>query len=229
MLIIFFRAIILYALVIFAIRLMGKRQLGELQPSELVITILVSNIATLPIEDINLPMTTGIIPILTLVCVDVIMSAVTLKSRKFRRIICGSPKVIISDGKIDQTQLDRLRMSNDDLLAALRGQDIFDISQVQFAIMETTGSISVMKKQSQDNLTPQDLEIQKQDIDPPIVVIERGKIITSNTDFLQLKPEEIAKICRHNKCEPSEVFLMTLDKLGNSIIIKDNHSSKIKK
>ncbi len=222
MLIIFFRAIILYALVIFAIRLMGKRQLGELQPSELVITILVSNIATLPIEDINLPMTTGIIPILTLVCVDVIMSAITLKSRKFRRIICGSPKVIISHGKVDQTQLDRLRMSNDDLLAVLRGQDIFDISQVQFAIMETTGSISVMKKQSQDTLTPQDLNIQKEDTDPPIVVIEKGKIIKSNTDFLQLKPKDIEKICLHNKCTPSEVFLMTLDGSGNSIIIKEN-------
>ena len=111
MLIVFFRAIILYALVIFSIRLMGKRQIGELQPSELVITILLSNIATLPIEDTTIPMATGIIPMLTLVSLDVIMSALTLRSRKLRQMVSGSPKVIISNGVIDQKQMKKLQLS----------------------------------------------------------------------------------------------------------------------
>ena len=109
MLIVFLRAALLYVVVVFAIRLMGKRQLGELQPSEFVITILISNIATLPIEDPGTPMLLGIVPILTLVCLDVIMSAATLRSRKLRRIVSGSPKIIISSGEIDQKQLKELR------------------------------------------------------------------------------------------------------------------------
>ena len=146
MLIIFLRAFILYVLVIFSVRLMGKRQIGELQPSELVITILVSNIATLPIEDINLPILTGIIPIVSLVCFDVIMSSVTLKFKKVRRIVSGNPRIIVINGKIDQVAMKQLRYSLDDLMESLREQGIFDITEVQYAIVETTGKISVLQK-----------------------------------------------------------------------------------
>ena len=122
MFIVFFRAIILYIIIIFSMRFMGKRQLGELQPSELVVTILMSNIATLPIEDINIPMIMGVVPIFTLVCLDVGMSYMSLISRKFRRIISGSPKIIISDGEIDQQQMKKLRFTIDDLMESLRNR-----------------------------------------------------------------------------------------------------------
>lgn len=102
MLIVFFRAVILYILIVISIRLMGKRQIGELQPSELVITLLLSNIATLPIEDMTIPMSMGIVPIFTLVCLDVILSHCSLKFRGLRKLICGSPKIVVSRGIIDQ-------------------------------------------------------------------------------------------------------------------------------
>lgn len=115
---------LLYIVVIFAVRLMGKRQLGELQPSELVITILISNIATLPLEDLDIPLVTGILPILSLVCFEVIVSWITLKSKRMRRMISGSPKIIIRDGKIEQETLQDLRFSVDDLMTALRANQI---------------------------------------------------------------------------------------------------------
>ena len=142
MLIVFFRAVILYILIVISIRLMGKRQIGELQPSELVITLLLSNIATLPIEDTTIPMSMGIVPIFTLVCLDVILSHCSLKFRGLRKLICGSPKIVVSRGIIDQKQLKDLRFSADDLLESLRSMGIFDINEVQLAVVETTGKIS---------------------------------------------------------------------------------------
>ena len=128
--IVLIRSLILYILVIFAVRLMGKRQLGELQPSELVITILVSNIATLPIEDLNIPLIVGISPILSLVCFEVLTSWFSMKHIALRRIISGRPKIVISDGRIDKKVMSELRFSVDDLLTALRGNGVFDLSEV---------------------------------------------------------------------------------------------------
>ena len=127
MLIIVIRSLVLFTLIILCLRLMGKKQLGELQPSELVTTILISNIATLSLEDPSMPMLLGIVPILMIVCIDVLMSGIMLKSTSFRRVVTGSPKVIISDGKIDQRQMKDLRYTIDDLLESMRDSDIFDV------------------------------------------------------------------------------------------------------
>ncbi len=141
------RAVILYILVIFSVRLMGKRQLGELQPSELVITILVSNIATLPLEDTDIPLIIGITPILALVCFEVLMSWVILRFPAMRKIISGKPKIVVRGGKPDDHALRELRLSMDDLKAALRSKDVFDFADVKYAIIETNGSISVLKEE----------------------------------------------------------------------------------
>ena len=177
MTIVFIRAIILYALIIFAIRLMGKRQIGELQPSELVITILVSNIATLPIEDPSLPMLMGIIPIIVLVCLDVIMSGATLKFKRLRTIVSGSPKIIIKDGIIDQNQMKVLRFSIDDLMESLHAYNIFDINEVQFAIVETTGQISVYQKFPYQNTTNEMMKIKGKNSNPPAIIIDDGILL----------------------------------------------------
>ena len=120
MAVVLIRAVILYVVITFSLRLMGKRQLGELQPSELVVTILISNIAAIPVEDSSMPMIMGVVPILTLVCLDVIMSGIMLKSAKFRKLMIGSPRVIISEGMILQREMRRLRYTVDDLVEATR-------------------------------------------------------------------------------------------------------------
>lgn len=205
---------------------MGKRQIGELQPSELVITILVSNIATLPIEDITLPIITGIIPIISLVCFDVIMSSITLRSRRIRRIVSGNPRIIVSGGVIDQKSLKQLRFSLDDLMESLRGQGIFDISEVQYAIVETTGQISVLQKKDYQPLTL-DLTENKNAAseDPPQIVINDGIVLKKSLKLVGLNEQWLNNILNKNKLRPDDVFLLSADKDKNyTLVRKDKHS-----
>ena len=216
--IILIRSLILYLLVIFAVRLMGKRQLGELQPSELVITILVSNIATLPIEDVSIPVIVGVTPILSLVCFEVIMSWLILKFPNLRKIVSGSPKVIISNGKIDCHTLSELRLSVDDLMTALRGGDVFDLSEVQYAIVETTGSFSVMKKQTSDTPNRDDLKIKAQCSDPPMLVVSDGVMLENALDSLNMKRAAVEGILKKSGKKMEDVLIMTADKSGKVYI-----------
>ena len=216
--VIFIRAILLYILVIFSVRLMGKRQLGELQPSELVITILVSNIATLPVEDTDIPLVVGVTPILTLVSFEVIISWLSLKFPRLRKLISGSPKIIISNGRIDQKVLRELRFSVDDLMTSLRGQDIFDINEVQFAIVETTGSLSVMKKSSCDTPQRRDIGINAAEHDPPQVICADGRLIPETLSSLGMDSSVPEKLLADNGIELTSVLLMTADSSGNFYI-----------
>ncbi len=224
MCVILIRSLILYLLVIFAVRLMGKRQLGELQPTELVITILVSNIATLPIEDVDIPVIVGVTPILALVCFEVLMSWASLKFPRLRKLISGSPKIIIRDGRIDPNVLRELRFSVDDLMMSLRSNDIFDISEVQYAIVETTGSVSVMKKSAAEAPTRSDMKIKANDTPPPQVVVADGRVITAALDSAGISRAQIDTALRRESMELRDVFIMTADRGGN-IFIADKYGA----
>lgn len=217
--IVLIRSLILYILVIFSVRLMGKRQLGELQPSELVITILISNIATLPLEDTDIPLSLGITPILALVCFEVIVSCLNLIFPKFRKMISGSPKIIIRNGKTDPQTLRELRFSVDDLMMSLREKDVFDIEDVQYAIVETTGNISVMKKQIQDTPTRQDLELKVKNYDPPQVIVSDGKIIPQALKSMGICDGTIEKILKEIKLKLNDIFIITVDTQGHFFIV----------
>lgn len=220
MLNVFLRAIILYGVIIFSVRLMGKRQIGELQPSELVITILMSNIATLPIEDMSIPMIMGIVPIFTLVCIDVILSHLSLKYRTLRRLISGSPKIIIYDGKVDQKTLGDLRFSTDDLLAALREQQIFDVNEVQLAVVETTGKISVYQKETYQPITFDKINMSVQTGDPPQLIVDNGNILYKSLEFIGRDKNWLEKTMKKEKVSNDDIFLMTADKNGKYTIIR---------
>ncbi len=207
MLIITIRTILLYLLIIFSLRLMGKKQLGELQPSELVTTIMISNIATLALEDSATPMLMGVVPILMIVCLDVIMSGIMLKSRKIRKIISGTPKVIISNGIIDQEQLKDLRYTIDDVAEAMREQGIFDISQVQYAIVETNGKINFLQKDSNSTKNP------------PEIIIKDGKITKESLARTGLGEGWVRKILKEQGQKETSVFVMTADSEGNPVIV----------
>ncbi len=207
MLIITIRTILLYLLIIFSLRLMGKKQLGELQPSELVTTIMISNIATLALEDSATPMLMGVVPILMIVCLDVIMSGIMLKSRKIRKIISGTPKVIISNGIIDQEQLKDLRYTIDDVAEAMREQGIFDISQVQYAIVETNGKINFLQK---DNNSTKN---------PPEIIIKDGEITKESLARTGLGEGWVRKILKEQGQKETSVFVMTADSEGNPVIV----------
>ena len=207
---IFIRALILYFVVIFSVRLMGKRQLGELQPSELVITILISNIATLPLEDTAIPLLPGILPILSMVCFEVIISWFSLKSRRLRRVICGSPKIIIRNGQIEQDTMRELRLS----MTALRGNQVFSIEEVQFAIVETTGSVSVYLKKEHQPFTLQDADLHPKTIDPPVTLIADGTLSRNALHSLQKEHSWVAAERQRRKLQEKDVFLLTADRNG---------------
>lgn len=217
--IVLIRSLILYIIVIFGMRLMGKRQLGELQPSELVITILISNIATLPLEDPDIPLIIGILPILSLVCYEVIMSWITLRSLRMRRIISGRPKIVIRDGQIEQATLRDLRLSIDDLMTALRGNQIFDPGEVQFAIVETTGTISVYLKSEFQPLTRRDIQLKKKSINPAVAVIQDGCIMNKSLALIGKNQGWLEQKLSEYHLSADQVFLMIGDENGISTVI----------
>lgn len=223
MTIVFIRAVILYMLLIFSVRFMGKHQIGELQPSELAITILISNIATLPVEDTSLPLLTGIIPILTLASLDVIMSWLGIKSKRLRNITCGKPVVIINNGRIDQKKMKEIRFTVDDLTEALHSQNIFDISEVQFAVVETTGAVSVYQKYEYRNVTNGDMKLKSKSIDPPEIVIDEGVIVNDALERLNLSEDKLRSILEKERLKVKDIFIMTLDSnMKHSIVRREN-------
>lgn len=227
MLIVFFRAVILYILIVISIRLMGKRQIGELQPSELVITLLLSNIATLPIEDMTIPMSMGIVPIFTLVCLDVILSHCSLKFRGLRKLICGSPKIVVTRGIIDQKQLKDLRFSADDLLESLRSMGIFDINEVQLAVDETTGKISVYQKaQFRPDEQWAEMGIKGSQTDPPQLVVDNGRIIYSALGLIGKDEKWLMKKLGEKGMPLKDVYICTADPSGQIVAIRKDKGKK---
>lgn len=220
MAIVLIRAVILYIVITFSLRLMGKRQLGELQPSELVVTILISNIAAIPVEDSSVPMIMGIVPILTLVCLDVIMSGIMLKSAKLRKLMIGSPRIIISEGDILQKEMKRLRYTVDDLTEAMREQQIFDITQIHYAIVETTGKINFLLKKDYQPAERQDVKAGGSTDNPPSVIIRDGIADNEQLRLLGLGDQWLTKTLRENNVGIKGVFLMTADRNGKHTIVK---------
>ena len=225
MLVSFLRVLVLYPIVVFGIRLMGKRQLGELQPTELVVTILISNIATLPLEDQNLPLLMSIVPMLLLVCFEVLLSWGVLKSRRLRHLLSGAPQVIIRGGKIDQKTMQALRFTLDDLMTALRGSGVFDLTEVQLAVAETNGKVSVYQKAPTRPATCADLQLRPDAKDPPEVLIADGCISREGMTAAGWTDDRLHNILRQKQLSAEQVYLLTADAEGLRCLIKKEASA----
>lgn len=208
----------------FALRLMGKKQLAQLQPSELVTTILISNIATLSLEDSTVPMIYGVIPILMIVCLDVFMSFVMLKSQRFRRLVTGTPQIIITNGVIDRRVMKHLRYSVDELMEAMRECMIFDISQVQYAIVETTGKINFYQKSCYRNVENGDMGIKVQNCDPPCLLIKDGDINYPGLRRWNGDEKKLRGMIKDMGLDIKDIFLLTdsVDKGVYTVLKSDN-------
>lgn len=216
------RTVILYIFAIVSIRVMGKRQIGELQPSDLVITLLISQIISIPIQDTDIPLVNTIIPILLLVGFEILTSVFNMKSIKFRSFMQGHPVVIIDNGKINQKMLKDLRFTLDDLLESLRQKDVFDIAQVQYAIVETNGQLSVLLKPEHDTVTREDLSLTLEPQGYKCPVIIDGEIVSQDFQICNMTTSKIEKVLNKKKLQVKDVLLMTIDSEGNhSIIRKD--------
>ena len=214
------RTIIIYIFVTFAIRVMGKRQIGDMQPNELVITLLISEIAAIPLQDMSQPILNGIIAIFVLIVLEIIISVLSLKSGYIRRIMNGQSVVIIKNGIIDQNAMKKVRMSVLDLIEQLRIKDVFDVSTVAFAVLEVNGELSVLLKSNEQNITNKDLNLITKDSYLPLPVITDGKIINDSLNALEITINDVKKILNRNNTTLKNVYLLTLDRQGNINLIK---------
>lgn len=211
----FIRTIILYILVICAMRIMGKRQIGELQPSELVVAIMISDLATVPVSDIAIPLLSGVIPILTLIIFEVSISFLTLKSEKARNIITGRPTYIIKDGIIAEKQMRNMRYNIEDLLEELRLKDCPNIADVHTAILETNGELSVVLKSDKRTPTCEDLKLHPNQESVPLVLISDGKIRFNHLKDLNKDKKWLErKLSERNIKNANDVFLFSIDQDG---------------
>lgn len=212
---IFIRTIILYALIIVGFRLMGKRQVGELEPSELVLSLLIADLASVPMQDLGIPLHSGVIPILTLLSLTMTLSVLTMKSMRFRALLCGKPSIIIQNGQIDQLEMRRNRLTVDELLEELRGQGFLSPGEVMYAILETNGLLSVFPYAKQKPATAQQLQIKVQETALPVVLISDGVLMEENLQALGHDRAWLEHQLAKRRCsDPKRVFLMSADSSG---------------
>ncbi len=214
-----FRTIILYVVVTIAIRLMGKRQIGDMQPNELVVTLLISEIAAIPLQDSDQPVSIGIAAISILVFLEIIISVLSMKSFFIRKLLNGKSVVIIKNGVVDQQAMRNVRMTVIDLVELLRNKDVFNISDVAFAVLEVNGNLSVLLKKDAQTLTIKDIDLKLPDDSLPLPVISDGKIIHESLKALKLDAKKLKSITDKEKTSTKQVFLMTLDRNENYTII----------
>lgn len=218
MLVPFLRTMILYLIVIAAIRLMGKRQVGEMQPTELVITILVSAVASVPMQDIDIPLLHGIVPILALIGAEVIVSAVSLKSLRFRRLLTGKPVLIVEDGKVDQEALKKLRLSLDDVFEDLRLKDVFDLRDIKMAQVETSGQISVLLNSKSQTVTAKMMSLSPSPQEPLQMIVADGYLIRENLAAIGQSEQWLHSVLAANGAKTlSDVFFLLGDKTGGTV------------
>lgn len=218
------RTFMIYCAVMFCIRLMGKRQLGELQPGELVITLLVSEIAATPIVDTSLPIINTLIPLMLLASFEIFNSILSMKSPSFRYKVDGRPITIINDGKINQKRLKELRFTIDDVLCALRQKDVFDISDVEYAIAETNGTLTVLLKQPERPVTQKLIGKSERDCGVPFPVIIDGKILENSIAETPADVEDVLNKIKREGLKTEEILLMTVDKNKKYDLIKKENN-----
>ena len=231
MIVISVRTLILYATVIFSIRVMGKRQIGELQPSELVVAIMISDVATVPMEGHDIPLLAGIIPVLTLLLAEVTTSFLSIKSKALRKFFVGEPSIIVYDGVICESELLRQRFNLNDLLEELRLLGCFDISDVYVAVLETSGKLSVIPKDNARNITVEDLKLKNVRHEGLSCTV----ILDGNLNRSELKRsgksenEVMAKIKKHGAKSVKDVFIASIDAEGEMFIqLKEKKRGKKK-
>ena len=214
MLITFFRSIILYIIVLIVMRLMGKREIGQLQPFELAISIMIADLASIPMTEIGIPIFNGIIPILGLLVMHLIISVINLKSLKAREIICGKPSILISRGKIDEKVLKKERFTINELEERLRGNNVVNLGDIEYAILETSGQVTVIQKPEKRNTIPEDFNITPEYEGIPYDLVVDGKVMNKNLKLIGKNYNWLKKQVEKFGIKPEEALVVTIDGKG---------------
>ncbi len=218
----FFRTVALYLLLMVGLRLTGKRQLGQMEPTELVLMMLLSDLAAVPMQDFGIPLLHGAVPIITLLGLSTLISALCIRYIRFRDLVCGSPTIVIREGVIQQREMARNRLTVDELLEELRLQGVLSPSQVKYAVLETGGQLSVMLRADQQPVTPKQMALPvKDDVHLPVVIVSDGHLLEKNMAKLALDEKWLHhQLQRHGLAHHRQVFLLTVDSMGQVELTK---------
>ena len=215
MAIIFIRTVILYFTILVSMRIMGKRQLGELELSEFIVAALIADLAATPLQEIGTPLLNGLIPILTLLCLEIILAGLSMRSIKLRRLIFGKPEIIIENGKIDGEKMRLNRFTIDELMEELRQQGITDPGAIEYAVLETNGKLSVIPRRDESPVTPSLLGMKLSDPGYSHILINDGRVLDNNLRLLGRDRRWLGnELKRHGVGSPGEVYLLTLNETG---------------
>lgn len=214
MLLIFIRSIILYLLVLVVMRFMGKREIGQLQPFELAISIMIADLAATPMAELGTPITYGVVPIIALLVMHLLISFLNLKSLKCRQFICGKPSILIYRGKIDEAVLKKESFTINELQERLRGSNIFDLSDVEYAILETSGQITVIPKPEKKPVVAEDLGLKVEYSGLPYDLVIDGTILEENLQKISKNKQWLEKEVGKFNMKPEEALVVTLNGKG---------------
>lgn len=211
----FVRSIIIYVIVLIVMRVMGKREIGQMQPFELAISIMIADLASIPMADIGIPIFNGIIPILGLLVMHLIISVLNIKSSKMREIICGKPTILIYQGKIDELKMKKERFTLNELEEKLRSNNVMDIGDVEFAILETSGDISVIQKPNKRTTTPEDFNIMPDYEGIAYNLVVDGRVMTENLKKIGKNYDWLRRQTQKFQMMPEEALIVTINGKGS--------------
>lgn len=210
------RTLILYLVLIAVVRLMGKRQIGEMEPAEFVVTMLVANLAAIPMQDGGIPLFSGLVPILTVLGLELVLSWATLRSQRFRRILCGKPVILIENGRILQHQLRQTRITLDELMGHLRQKDVLNPQQVQYAILETNGTLSVFPYPENAPPSAKEAGVQVKPMKLPVTIIEDGVLLGENLSLSGKDTPWVLETLRQYNAKVEDTFLLAV--MGQQVL-----------
>ena len=220
MLLSYIRTVILYLILIAVIRIMGKRQIGQMEPSEFVVTMLVANLASIPMQDGGIPLYSGLVPILTVLGVELVLSALSMRSINLRRLLCGKPVILIENGRILENNLRNTRITLDELTGHLREKDILEITKVQYAILETDGNLSVFPFPEHLPASAKEAGIQAKKQHFPVTLVADGFLYKHNLSVSGKSKAWVDKLLREKGTELADVLLLTVDSSGKTVLLR---------
>ena len=213
MILYYLRTLFLYLILIASVRLMGKRQVGQMEPSEFVVTMLVANLASIPMQDDGIPLFSGLVPILTVLGSELVLSVASMGSIRLRRVLCGKPVILIENGRILQENLRRTRITLDELTGHLRLKEVLDLRTVQFAILETNGDLSVFLYPAERPATAREAKVQAQKQALPVTIIDDGRLIKRNLPIAKKDEIWVQKVLKSHNANLEDTFLLTVDNM----------------
>ncbi len=214
MLTLIIRSIIIYFVVLVVFRLMGKRQLGQMQPFELVLTLILADLATIPMAEMSVPLVHGIVPLLALLVIHYVITILSKHFPKFSEVFSGKPVIVINQNGIDYKAVQKLNLSIDDILESLRSAGYFSPDEVLFAIMETNGKVSVLPKASNSTVTKEDMNIKSEENSIPITIVSEGKLIKENFQQIKVPEQKIKDFITSLGVKMKKILILTLDNNG---------------